>query len=928
MDGAGLDNPRSAAEELDRTALVPVRVRVAPAACNGSATWRLDHGAAGPRMLTKSSSFGCSFILRVRPGVEHRLAVDLGRGWVWRRFSADDALIVAVGDSVASGEGNPADQGRAWASARCHRSPVAGVEQASRLLGQARSRNVGAGADRRDRDVQSLSGVTFVSLACSGATITQGLLGSYTGIQDRDGPAIPPQVGRLRELVARTHRRPDAVLMSIGANDVHFGDVVRLCALQPSCPEHAYDPDHVGPGTTADIAVGHALGRLGARYDRLAKGLRGIRAGRVFITEYFDPTRGTRGATCPAVIKSGVSRAELDWAQTSLLAPLNDEVAAAAHRNGWTEVTGIAAAFSTHGYCAPPAERWIRRLEEALAQHDPAGTMHPNAGGQQAIAQALTAAVGVPLGFVVAPARGALPGRAQIPWPTIGWAAAGGAVLLYVLLFATAGRRAVTRRFRRRLRNLARHGHDHAAAAGAYRRPNLDRYRLRRGPGASPLVDAVIKAGTTLIGAVVSVGFVVVVGAAIVWVRFWAARYPADQAVDAVSRNELLVIGAQALFLFVLLAVVAVVAMWLLDPEGTPGPRMTIALGVLIFAELAGAVFVGGFGTRQLVQLVVGFAVAAALLVVVFNVLRRLLPGLRRMHRLSPLKGTGYVLGRYFERPRSGDVAHRGRKMVVLLLLAVAVGAIVVWQTDIDGSGYQWWWWLILAGITGVLLVLLWLTRFTLQLMALLALAVALDGALRVEHGDSRAASAFVWVALAVLLFAAPRPVGRQRQSQSKQSEDGQHRGNVLKRYLWEPLKRWLTRLIGRIGRWRTGVAEWWHEPWRGRPGIALRAFKSWWKAGNPDAYFVEDDPHNSYLRAARAAIAMTLLACLAIFLVRDEPWLALSALAAVALAGLCVATAWVSGTRFALFGITVFFSVLVFGAVLACLRTIDSPEA
>ncbi len=839
LDGADLDNPDKAAKALGATALVPVEVTVTRAPCPPSARWRVDGKLFTPR-FERIADVGCRFRVDLPPAGRHGVEVRFAGGSppVKRRFTLADRFIVALGDSVASGEGNPGPH-HGWASSRCHRSPVAGVEQAARVLGAATAARP-AGAR-----YEPLPSVTFVNLACSGATIAHGLLGDYRGIEHPSGaPRIPAQVDRVSALA----RKPDAVLVSIGANDVHFGDVVGLCIVRPACPQRHYDPDHLGPGTTADVAVGAAIARLGGQYDALASRLgRVVRPDRVFVTEYFDPTRGRSGATCHALVNGAVSRAELEWAESSVLAPLNDEVAAAAHRNGWEEVGGIAAAFSTHGYCTPLAQRWVRRVEESLANLD--GPLHPNALGQRAIADAIVPPLGGALGLVVA-AHGEAPAKHSVPWK---WIAIG--ILVALVLLAIAARlseriRATGRRFGRRLKHLLQ-PRPRPPTTQTYTGPKVPRLTDPDARSSSQLVAVLLKAAGALASTVVSVGFVVVVGAAIVWVRFWAARYPADQAVDAVSREELLVIGAQALVLFVLLGTVAVAVMWLLDPKGTPGRRMIVALAVLVFAELTAAVILGGFGARQVWALVAGFAVAAVLLVFLFETVRRVA---RRMHGWTPRKAAGSIAGRFFE-PGREVRPHRVRRLIVgLLLIAAAVG-IALLATDIQDSPHKWRW--AALAIAAVLVLLLWLfTTFVLELLAVLALGVALVCALLVDHGDNRVAYVLVPIVLAYLLFAVPRPPWRK---------DG-------------------------------------HEP-----------------AG------AGADP---YINAARAALAMTLFLCLAIFLVHDEAWLAFSALAAIALAGLCLAIAWASNDRFIPFAITVFFSVCVFGAVLACLRIVDSPQA
>src|SRR5262245_9250614 len=65
----------------------------------------------------------------------------------------------------------------------------------------------------------------------------------------------------------------------------------------------------------------------------------------------------------------------------------------------------------------------------------------------------------------------------------------------------------------------------------------------------SPFEQLVTRIGT-LAGAVAgTVGFVYVVGGAVMWLRFWRSDVPADQALALVPRTNLLVVGMRVLIL-------------------------------------------------------------------------------------------------------------------------------------------------------------------------------------------------------------------------------------------------------------------------------------------------------------------------------------------------------------------------------------------
>ena len=149
-----------------------------------------------------------------------------------------DYLVVAMGDSYSSGEGNPTafdsgvsdsalaeaianngagwSEGGYWDHANCHRSTRSGVASAAIDLEQA----------------DPHSSVTFIYLACSGAQIDSGILGIKDGYLD--GPE-EPQVVQAHALTLARGREIDALLLGIGGNDIGFVPIVAECALQVDC---------------------------------------------------------------------------------------------------------------------------------------------------------------------------------------------------------------------------------------------------------------------------------------------------------------------------------------------------------------------------------------------------------------------------------------------------------------------------------------------------------------------------------------------------------------------------------------------------------------------------------------------------------------------------------------------------------------------
>jgi hypothetical protein len=339
-------------------------------------------------------------------------------GRATQRIRVEDFLIVSIGDSYASGEGNP-EQVRRSKQGDCDRQLVfwadsgtvgeqtatphlacgygAGVVGAAKSLATTR---VGRDHVRSHRSTLSASAqaalgiersdirssVTFVSVAASGATINKGLVEPYKGVENEPDSAwmtaMPPQLDQVASLVG--NRTIDALTVSIGGNDIGFGNVVTALILADDEDDRRLilgavktgnwnlvdaSIDRMGLASYANIPGG-GLDGLPLLYEKLATEIRAkLRPHRVYITEYPDPTKwvsrnGIRhycdkmlGAIARFQGKilgnAHIDEAESKWAYEKVLVPLNYWGRVAALRYGWKQVAGIAGSFGNgHGMCA------------------------------------------------------------------------------------------------------------------------------------------------------------------------------------------------------------------------------------------------------------------------------------------------------------------------------------------------------------------------------------------------------------------------------------------------------------------------------------------------------------------------------------------------------------------------------------------------
>jgi hypothetical protein len=244
-----------------------------------------------------------------------------------------DYLIVSIGDSYASGEGNPdvpqkfatgpfdiplpiVSRDAVWEDARCHRSATAGPAQAAMRLELA----------------DPHSSVTFLSFACSGANVEQhgfnntspldpynttgngvidngvGILGPYAGAAPPAGAApLDNQIQQVHDAVG--HRRIDALVMSGGGNDIGFGYVGTACVVLPHCETRSVtaSPAAKAAGATTqtlDARLHDDIAALPGIYDDLANQLDAtdLDVAKLYVSEYPDSTRNNAGAHCSAML--------------------------------------------------------------------------------------------------------------------------------------------------------------------------------------------------------------------------------------------------------------------------------------------------------------------------------------------------------------------------------------------------------------------------------------------------------------------------------------------------------------------------------------------------------------------------------------------------------------------------------------------------
>jgi hypothetical protein len=323
----------------------PVTVRLAGQVPVGATcAWTFDDGD-GPQ----SSTFDCAepVNLRARYGRTTAATVDIssaeGSQRVTTEIAVRDIFIAGLGDSIASGEGNPdrpialADEGFCFryylsaATSQYYRPSRAGYKggraceapdslqvwqrQSAHWFNPACHRSL---YSYQTRTALQLAvqyphiAVTYLPLACTGATIDYGLFGSQ---RFRECPpskssntcsgTVNSQLAELREaLNAAVRRQPerrlDLVLLSIGANDIYFSGLVADVVVD--YPTERVLFKRSGVMATTDDSRSVLVRDLPQGFAKVREALRPLVGGdlsRVVFTSYANPTLAAGGVPCP-----------------------------------------------------------------------------------------------------------------------------------------------------------------------------------------------------------------------------------------------------------------------------------------------------------------------------------------------------------------------------------------------------------------------------------------------------------------------------------------------------------------------------------------------------------------------------------------------------------------------------------------------------
>jgi hypothetical protein len=327
----------------------PVTVRLTGAIPVGATcAWTFDDGD-GPRQSTLDCAEPINF--RARYGRATAATVDVSSGAdapqrVATAIEVRDIFIAGLGDSVASGEGNPDRPVALSDDGFCFQSYLGGPSSQYYRPGRANYKGARAceGSDPsasglrawqvlgaqwfnsachrslysyQTRSALALAAtyphiaVTYLPLACTGATISDGLLGAqrareclFTRNATTCAGNVNAQFSELRDALAAAKRRQpsrqlDLVLLSVGANDIDFSGLVADVIVNSPTERALFRRSGVLGALDESRA---ALQRdLPQSFAKLREGLKPLVGGdlsRVVYVSYGNPAL-VNGAPCP-----------------------------------------------------------------------------------------------------------------------------------------------------------------------------------------------------------------------------------------------------------------------------------------------------------------------------------------------------------------------------------------------------------------------------------------------------------------------------------------------------------------------------------------------------------------------------------------------------------------------------------------------------
>ena len=424
---------------------------------NDGCVWSFDDGDGHPRQVNAACDEEVKArLISSRPTVAS-VDIVLTDGTAQRLVSeivVRDLLIAGMGDSIAAGEGNPdravdlSDEGFCFkrfgggdeyfrpgrAGFRSNKSCTSMVDDDSRAgnWAQQSARWLSGPCHRSLYSYQMRTAialaienthvaVTFLPLGCTGATINAGFLGNQ-GARECPSPGtlaacsgtVRAQIAVLTELLAASRRQQadrslDLVLLTIGANDVHFSGLVADVMIEPGTERSLLSRGGIIASVEdAQNVLDRELPGNFAKARAVLKPLVGGNLSRVVFVTYGNPALAGPNTPCPGgrdgfdvhpafAVNGGRLRQAVEFVSQRFLPGIKAlarcEDGKSCRNPSTDRMTFVDAhqpAFASHGACARAADdpafdrECFSRKDETFESSLTKGAMQPMACGYPA----------------------------------------------------------------------------------------------------------------------------------------------------------------------------------------------------------------------------------------------------------------------------------------------------------------------------------------------------------------------------------------------------------------------------------------------------------------------------------------------------------------------------------------------------------------
>jgi hypothetical protein len=330
--------------------------------------------------------------------------------------------LVALGDSVTAAEG--IKYGYLWDGSKWIQTGPVNPDWADTTAAKGDDFEVCHQSEYANSQLLYAQGYTVYNMGCTGAQAIPGILNDYT-LSDPDDSAADTQSAQLggsctecaNPSAVFSGHNPDVVLLTVGADDVHFGNWIGACydPTKPDCDTAANTEELDRQLNGWDDGGGHHNGQKDNLLLVLSElniwaGVHG-KTLRVLVTGYYDPYPASVTSSCvdtgagilqgtwPGV---GLKDGEMAWIKNGLLelnGNISTEVAYAQSNMTSLDVSyvSLANAMAGHEYCT--ADPWVYGpsidyppLGSTTPGHSPA-PFHPTPAGQNKIYSLIKAAL-------------------------------------------------------------------------------------------------------------------------------------------------------------------------------------------------------------------------------------------------------------------------------------------------------------------------------------------------------------------------------------------------------------------------------------------------------------------------------------------------------------------------------------------------------